>query len=102
MTNFISKYAHALSGCLRFTKVAALYFRNYAKTNAAKKLFIAKIKEDSDMHAELISIGYSPNNQFITPKQITVIIQHWGYPDDFNKLQDSNNPNTRNVNNQNL
>lgn len=98
MTNFISKYAHALSGCLRLTKVATLYFRNYAKTSAAKKLFIATIEEDSDMHAELISVGYSHNNQIITPKQITVIIQYWGYPDDFSKLQDSNIPNTRNVN----
>lgn len=83
MTITNSAYEHKLKGCVRITKIAAMYFRNCSRANMAKKMFITAIKEDKKLHAELLEAGFSFDNDIFIPKQITVIVNNWGYPDDF-------------------
>lgn len=83
MTITKSAYEHKLKGCVRITKIAAMYFRNCSRANMAKKMLITAIEEDKKLHTELREAGFSPDNDIFIPKQITVIVNNWGYPDDF-------------------
>ena len=83
MTITNSAYEHKLKGCVRIAKMAAMYFRNCSRANMAKKMFIAAIEEDKVLLAELQKAGFSSDNDIFIPKQVTVIVNNWGYPDDF-------------------
>ncbi len=83
MTKKNNDNEHKLKECVRITKIAAMYFRNCSRANMAKKMLITAIEEDKKLHTELREAGFSPDNDIFIPKQITVIVNNWGYPDDF-------------------
>lgn len=82
MTISTSAYEFQLKGCIRLSKLAGMYFRNCSRAELSKRMFIAALKEDTELYAQLIAIGFSPDNEFIKPKQVTLIVNRWGYPDD--------------------
>jgi len=83
MTITNNAYEHKLKGCVRIAKMTVMYFRYCSRANMAKKMFITAIEEDKELHAELQKAGFSFDNEIFKPKQITVIVNRWGYPDDF-------------------
>jgi hypothetical protein len=83
MTISTSAYEFQLKGCIRLTKLAGMYFRNCSRAELARRMFITAIEEDKELHSRLKLTGFSFDNEIIKPKQVTLIINYWGYPDDF-------------------
>jgi len=87
MTIFISKFEHKLTGCQRLTDVASLYFRNVVKKRVSKQLFIEQINRDTELHSRLLAQGFSPDNQYLMPNHLSMIVERWGFPDAVSKWQ---------------
>jgi len=71
---------HPIIGCYLLTKVAAMYFHTYTRADVCKRCFIEKIEEDKDLHDKLKATGFKIGNKYITPKQMELLIEHWGIP----------------------
>jgi len=83
MTISKSAYELQLKGCIRLTKLAGMYFRNCSRADLARRMFITAIEEDKELHSRLKTLSFSFDNEIVKPKQITQIVNCWGYPDDF-------------------
>lgn len=71
---------HPYMGCYLLTKVAAMYFHTYTRVDVCKRRFIEKIEEDKVLYEKLKATGFAVINKYITPKQMELIIEHWGVP----------------------
>jgi len=67
-------------GCKTRTDLAMLYFGQYNKRTANRKLKSQLIKDET-LRKELVRLGHSPTDTMYTPKQIQAIINAWGAPE---------------------
>ena len=70
-----------LSGSCLLWDVGMAYFRICILPRSAGRLLRVQIIRYPDLHAELLEAGYKRSNTLLTPRQICIVIQHWGMPD---------------------
>lgn len=81
----------AFSGC-QFTKdVAALYFPQFKCLNPRLDAFHGLIAETPGMYARLKAKGFTDNGKFLTPQQLSIIVEFWGWPDAVEQMFASEN-----------
>lgn len=64
---------------LTHTELAMLYFNDYEKAKASRKLS-NWIKNDPHLLARLRAAGYKRHHHSYTPRQQKIIYEHLGYP----------------------
>ena len=70
-----------LSGSCLLSDVAMAYFTTCVYPRSAGRQMREQIERYPDLHAELLEAGYKRSNTLLTPRQICIVIQHWGMPD---------------------
>ena len=70
-----------LSGSCLLSDVAMAYFTTCVYPRSAGRQMREQIERYPDLHAGLLDAGYKRSNTLLTPRQICIVIQHWGMPD---------------------
>ena len=70
-----------LNGSCLLSDVAMAYFTTCVYPRSAGKRMRDEIERYPNLYAELLEAGYKRPNTLLTPRQICIVIRHWGMPD---------------------
>ena len=70
-----------LNGSCLLSDVAMAYFTTGVYPRSAGKRMRDEIERYPNLYAELLEAGYKRPNTLLTPRQICIVIRHWGMPD---------------------
>ena len=70
-----------LNGSCLLSDVAMAYFTTCVYPRSAGKRMRDEIERYPNLYAELLEAGYTRPNTLLTPRQICIVIRHWGMPD---------------------
>lgn len=74
------------SGCQHTKYIAALYFPQFKCLNPRMDAFHRLIAETPGMYARLKAKNFTDNCEFLTPQQLAIIVEFWGWPDEVEQM----------------